>query len=314
MQLMEQIAGHLGSQHNLDTFTLTLDHPDLVPHITHCWNAAHKCGFKDSLLDACRALRNVRNVRCVTIRGLPEPMQTMLKERMESAPLGFFDLPAEVRNQIYYHAADWSGISTQLNRTMSGWVEHSKPPVYSELTTPTVLLLNRQITREAMSIIHDKPLKLTFPREHNMQDICQVPNTAKLISAQTLQHVKTLVIEVESWEWIYSLDYFLPNFTTKTSALQTLHFPFADRLKADFLAMPLQHYPDDTLHTSLSRLADIRGLKSITFSGDLPDCYTTPLARIMRAPSWTAINTGNIRPMAIKGTGEVVELDDGFDD
>jgi hypothetical protein len=310
IELIEQLARHLAPGHNLESFSFTLDHPELVPHVTKCWNVGYTCGFVNTLLKVCRALRTIRGVRSVTLRGLPEPVCTQLKDHMQSPSLSFLDLPAEIRNQIYSDTLDWSDISKRFNRTMTLWTDKTKMPIYTPLTTPTVLVLNRQITSEALSILHNKPLHLTFPADHNMQMHTHVPNTARFITSRTLQHVKTLILEVKSWEWIYSLDYFLPNFTTGTAALKTLHFHFTDNLKSRFLSSASQHYPDDLLHTSLSTLAKIRGLESVTFDGDLPDCYTGPLARIMRSSAQSVNAAGDEVLMALTSSGGVVKIDD----
>ncbi|TKA68369.1 hypothetical protein B0A55_07474 [Friedmanniomyces simplex] len=356
--LVQQLGDILSEGHQLKTFTLSLTNKDLIPHVTTCWNGHHVCGFRDSLLKACDALRAVRNVGLVTFRGLPEPLSSQLKARMESAPINFLDLPSEIRNAIYGEALDWSDINKQLARTIRLWSNKNLSPPFPALTTPTVLLLNRQISAEAQAVLHRKPLTLVFPRDHGMQKQDHVPNMLKFITPSTLLNVEHLVLELHSWEWIYSLDHFLPVFaspstatttaiasarpstitptritaatlrhhnlllhphptttitTSAPPALKTIHIHFADTLKSEFLVGTTQQYPDETLHLSLSQLAKLRGLERVTFTGDLPACYTAPLTQIMRtSPAAAAVGAAALPKLrAVKASGEVVAVEDG---
>ncbi|KAK0836260.1 hypothetical protein LTR03_013834 [Friedmanniomyces endolithicus] len=352
--LIGQIGKILSKGHHLKTFTLSLTDDGLVSHVTKCWNKHNMCGFRDSLLKACESLRAVRRVGLVTFRGLPEPLSSELKARMESAPIHFLDLPSEIRNTIYADALDWSDINKQLVRTMGLWADKRMNPPYPTRTTPGVLLVNRQISTEAQDILRRKPLTLTFPRNHGMQKQDHVPNMLRFIKPATLLKVEHLVLELNSWEWIYSLDHFLPVFTSPTipttaaaydptistnrsntptlshhalhshpttttippangsPALKTLHIHFTDALKSRFLVGTTQQYPDDTLHASLGHLAKLRGLERVTFTGDLPECYTMPLAQIMMMPVAGGVGASVELPTlrAVKASGEMVAVDD----
>jgi len=59
----------------------------------------------------------------------------------ESFP--FLDLPAELRNLIYDYAANWNDHRHNLDKPVS---------------TPTVLLINRQISKEARAVLDKKAL------------------------------------------------------------------------------------------------------------------------------------------------------------
>lgn len=320
--LIEQLADILKDGHRLKNLTISLADKELIPHVTTCMTADYACGFRDTALRACEALRVVRNVGNVTLAGFPQPLAQQLKARMESAPVNFLDLPRELRDYIYAEALDWSDISKQLVRAVFEWTDKTSPPPYPKRSTPTILLLNKQVTAEALPVLRAKPLTIVCPRDHGMQRQDQVPNMLHFITRSTLAHVQHLVLKLESWEWIHSLDYVLPVFAATSlhpsypiilghrTSLKTVHFHFEDDLKRRFLADANQHYPDHQLHTSLGGLAKMRGLKKITFSGDLPACYTAPMAQIMQMPP--SVDDANLPPlMAIKGTGTVVSVDDG---
>ncbi|KAK5122159.1 hypothetical protein LTR85_004405 [Meristemomyces frigidus] len=320
--LIEQLAEILAPGHKLKNLTISLAHEELVPHVTDCWHANYTCGFRDSLRRACNALRRVRNVGNVTLVGFPQSLAADLKARMEAAPINLLDLPRELRDMIYGEALDWSDISQQLKRTMVKWTDKTNKPPYPKRSTSTILLLNRQITSEALTVLHAMPLALVCPGDHNMQKQHQVPNMLRFITRATLQHVQHLHLKIESWEWIYSLDHLLPvfaatyphpNYPTVNGRqqhgnnLKSVHIYFTDNLKARFLADVDQVYPDNTLHTSLSGLAKIRGLKQVTFHGDLPACYTVPLAQIMQMPASIG-DAGLPRLQALRASGEVVDV------
>lgn len=345
--LLEQLGGILSKGHQLKTFTFSLANEELVPHITTCWNRRNQCGFRDSLRKACDTLRGVRSVGSVTLRGLPEPLSSQLKARMESAPTNFLDLPAEIRNCIYNEALEWPDITKHLARTMELWTDKNVVPVYPTRSMPTVLLLNSQITFEALAMLRKKTLTIVCPREHSLAAQEQVPNLLKFIASGAIKNVGHLVLELHSWEWIYSLDHFLPLFASQTTTmtapttpttsftplngttndhhrllqhnrvtpvqnntpvLKTIRIHFSDTLKAKFLRSDTQQYPDDTLHTAMSHLAKIRDLQSVTITGDLPECYTSPLAQIMQMPASTQ-SSALPKLMAIKRNGEMVDAD-----
>lgn len=322
--LIEQLAEVLRLSHKLSNLTISLTNDELVPHVTTCWAATYACGFRDSLRRACDALRCIRNVGNVTLVGFPQPLAAELKARMESAPVSFLDLPRELRDMIYADALDWSDISQQLARTLAEWTDKAKKPPFPQRTTPTILLLNRQVTSEALPVLHAKPLTVLFPRDHSLQKQQQMPNILHLISRATLRHVSHLNLRLESWEWIHSLDHVLPLFAATTqhpsyptnnggryhsNSLTSVQLHFEDNLKARFLSAANQQYPDNTLHTSLSHLANIRGLAQVTFSGDLPPCYTVPLAQTMQMPARIG-NAALPTLQALTSNGEVVDIED----
>ena len=102
--------------------------------------------------------------------------------------VSFLELPCELRDMIYAYAADWSDITVHIWKLQSHlyrWStsQPSDPksclpqdsqldlPIPDDvwrsylpkLTTPTVLLLSRQIHAEAYAILRNKPLVLSHP-------------------------------------------------------------------------------------------------------------------------------------------------------
>ncbi|RMY19174.1 hypothetical protein D0867_04843 [Hortaea werneckii] len=339
--LIEELGGILKSGHNLKKFSITLSHEELVPHVTTCWNNTNTCGFRDSLKRAAAALRGVHNVPEVKLVGFPESFALELQKRMKAAPTSFFDLPRELRDLVYERALDWSDISSKLKTSLDACTDKHYDVKYPQRSTPTVLLLNRQITSEALTVLHNKPLVIDCPAEHHLLKERQVPNVMRFITRPTLQNVRHLVLHLQAWEWIHGLKYFLPTFeiappsTSETTGgmqtppppqaahgstntqltsfphhLKTMHIVFRDNLKTRFLADPAQQYPDNTLHESLQPLSKIRGLERVVFEGDLPLSYAEPLKAIMMSPVGAKERLPKL--MAVKSNGEVVDA--GWDD
>lgn len=117
---------------------------------------------------------------------------------MESA---FFRLPRSVRQRIYGYALDWNDINREavfpLDATPERQMVHGGSSLRlsqsSKTTTPTILLLNRQIAKEALATLHKKPLVLNY-RHADFESYCG------LISAPTLQTVRIAVLKLDVHE------------------------------------------------------------------------------------------------------------------
>jgi len=321
--LIEQVADLLAAgDHHLHHLTISFESPGMLPHVSLCWNARFACGFRDTLRRACDALLRVHNIGRVTLIGFPPTIAEYLKPRMEGPALNFLDLPTELRLQIYSHCADWSDVSRQLARTMARWTDKSQCPPYPPRTTPTILRLNRQISAQALDVLRKKPLIIACPARHDMRNQQLVPNMLRFITPLTLCHVRHLIIHVDGWEWIYSLEDLLSVFAfghdsggggagAKAPHLETFHLRFRDALKSRFLAHPLQRYPDHTLHRCIGKLAAVRGMQLVKFEGDLPACYMEPLVQLMCMNGEVGGKVPTL--MAMQGDGMVVPVD-GDDD
>ncbi|KAH9828924.1 hypothetical protein Tdes44962_MAKER02353 [Teratosphaeria destructans] len=212
MQLIKQVSDILAKGHQLKQLTIALTDTSLLPHVTNCWNAGYVCGFRDSMRETVASMRKVHNVPSVTLIGFPEPLATELKQLMQEPAKTLLSLPAELRNIIYRSAADWSDVTPALDRTLAKWTDKSGSPPYPPRSTPTILLLNKQITSEALAVLREEPLVIVYPADHTLAKQQHVPNVLKLITRRTLRHVRHLVLDIQTWEWIYSAAAIFPIF------------------------------------------------------------------------------------------------------
>ncbi|KAJ9635814.1 hypothetical protein H2201_000192 [Coniosporium apollinis] len=113
-------------------------------------------------------------------------------------------LPAELRNMIWGYAADWSDINETIAECRGQIC--TKQAMRDTLSTPTVLLLCRQVTAEALDVLHRKPLIL----EENLYHICHKNDCCGLrcfIIERTLRNVQTLVINLNDSLDMYEEDW-----------------------------------------------------------------------------------------------------------
>lgn len=118
----------------------------------------------------------------------------------------FLELPLELRNPIYSYSIQWPDVSKTFEH-FANWRSYkarckeekcttlSAKPDFEEMRTPTILLLNRKTTAEALEILYQQPLMLTLPSPHPMP----FPNPVyitEFISEPTLQNVKTVTLDM----------------------------------------------------------------------------------------------------------------------
>jgi hypothetical protein len=115
---------------------------------------------------------------------------------MASSP--FLSLPREVRDLIYAKSVPYAALNHILRiRAQAGYY---REPV--RLRTPNILLLNRQITTEALSAWRRQPFTLTVPLPMRGGDKPNMSHIHDVLSQDTLQaltHVH-LVIDFSVWK------------------------------------------------------------------------------------------------------------------
>jgi hypothetical protein len=124
----------------------------------------------------------------------------------EPAP-SFLLLPPEVRDCIYDAALSWPVISDlaktvplEPDATVHGCWEQPlctvPRPRYGPMSTPSLLLLNRQITSEALEVLYRKPLILDTTPPYIPQ-LGQPMGIPEIISETTLQNLRFVVLRMD---------------------------------------------------------------------------------------------------------------------
>lgn len=287
MNLLEQLGELLSTgPHNLKKLSIKLDDRRLVEHMTLCHDTRHKCGFRDQMSVALTALGKARGIDEVTFHGLNVNEAAKLKRMLQRPLVPFLSLPLELRQMIYEHTGDWSDSSIILGRAVAQWTDQGMPKKFPfpGRTTPTVLLINKQISAEALEILQKKPLNIVYPQAEFTKEV-HIPSIVAFLSSKSMQHAHTISIDMQSWQWSADLEHRIIGILAASKKLQHLTLKFRDVLKKDFQASNNPSYPDLKVASSLKTLRSVRGLKTVTFEGDLPNVFTTPLVQIMTSQS-----------------------------
>lgn len=291
IRMAASLATALKRRHSLKKFELTFTHPGLKHHIDECWNGTapgEDCGMRRWTVAICRDLRQIRGIPNVIISGyLPDFLKQDLLQSMTSNLNPLMRIPKELRCRILGMAADWNDASEVLNDFIFEVGEKMiEPDLVPVLTTPTVLLLNRQFTAEALAQLHKKPLTMDCMFDNSRVRPHEDAIT-KFISPATLQKVSHLNIRFRHWQYTRGYKTLIAVLAAKHS-LQTFHFHFEDDCRAS-LIHTTNHYPDRELGKLLFHLSSLRGIGRVTFSGCLPDCYTSKLKQRMEAAPGTPL-------------------------
>lgn len=196
-RLLHTLADILSDGHRLKNFTLRLNDPSLVEHVTKCAAGAWSCGFRDQMREAVESLKAIRGVKNVTIIGVEHSVAQDVKYRMQSTTITKFnDIPLTIRNKIYDYALDWSDSSKIFQTSLAKWNPRT-PFSYPERSCPTVLLINKQYTREALAVLHSKSLNITFPKVKAIRSTFNLPRLPEFITVHTIHQVTELNITIK---------------------------------------------------------------------------------------------------------------------
>lgn len=315
MRLLTQLGTGLSTNgHRLKNLTIDFSRDKkLGEHMIQCWDARHMCGFRDQFRDALATFHGVRCVGHVELLGFNPVHAAELRKRMESKPVEFKDLPKDARNIIFTKALglSWEGISDNIMQAIADRPTNSKKKgfPYPILSTPTVLLLNKEYSAEASKILKEskKMLKLVLPDCTNVIKLPDMPKLSRFIGRETLKSIQGIEITMSSRAWLASLDkQFFTALSSKTRRLESFNLSFSD--SEEYQQYPV--YPDGDLHQNFGqRLAQLHGLKVVKFEGTLPICYTDPLATVMTMPRRSRATRPKMKCLS---RGSVVDIDDGI--
>ncbi|PGH33714.1 hypothetical protein GX50_03452 [[Emmonsia] crescens] len=143
------------------------------------------------------------------------------KANKRRRPVSFLDLPPEIRHEIYTLALSWPNLRVPFARLRheceqneAAWFTPSSlsmglgnicnhsctlaPPYIpeSDYTTPTIFLLNRQITYEALPVLHAQELVIDQPPPYSMA-LGRPVDITMFISEAALQRARRVVLKID---------------------------------------------------------------------------------------------------------------------
>ncbi|TKA67092.1 hypothetical protein B0A49_08648 [Cryomyces minteri] len=287
LELYARLVDEWIKSHSLQTLQITLQDEVVVKHIKSCWNR-DGCGYCDRVRLMMDCLGRLRGVKHVTFTGpFVDSYIEPIKKRMQSPPKSFTDLPGELRNKIYDYVLGFRTINKQIqgyNNSLLLLGVLTLP----KRSTPTILLLNRQINQEAMGVLRGKPLVLTnSPRGRDA--------IFHFISPATLQKLPCVILRIDltitnattidHWQ---SLADTLSALWAQKHSLVNLHFHLQDGLAASIMQRG-GSYPDLCIRQIFEPFKTVRGIDQVTFQGALPECFTSPLKYNMEASLFSGV-------------------------
>ncbi|KAF2161310.1 hypothetical protein M409DRAFT_59305 [Zasmidium cellare ATCC 36951] len=315
MRLIKSLAQILSKGHHLKNFTIRFDDPNLVEHVTTCAAGSWNCGFRDQLRDAILSLKIVRGVKNVTFIGLEKAVAEEVKHYMQRPKvIGFEDFPDKVREIVYGDAFDWSSVSNALARSVAKWPNENRvnrPFPNPKMTTPTILLLNKRITKEALAIIRSQPLNIVFPTSPAIDGgNWRFPQPSRYLPIKTLRHVTTLNITLKHWKWAYNLILPLSAVLREAKKLQKFTITVVDvddKEKQGVLkwprskgSIPLPYHP--AFHGTVKA----RELKDWGVSGHIGEMFVKPLGHVLMFNEYEKRDDFGLMPTAGSLYGRLV--------
>ncbi|KAH7042034.1 hypothetical protein B0J12DRAFT_743597 [Macrophomina phaseolina] len=201
----------------------------------------------------------------------------------------FLQLPAELRNLIYELTLDFDGVGRLLTDHYEAHVNDGTIIHWPELQTHPLLVVNKQISREARYILHRKTLRLPHSTTPNGM-------ITDVVSRHLLENLRKVdITRDDSFGEMHTWCDFLEFFRLIKSAvkiwvdchkLQELTIVMQGRQVVNHLDLcPAQGhcYFLDEIEKMMGSLKELRGIKKVTFGGFLKD-YASEAKEWMETP------------------------------
>lgn len=276
--LLRQLSHILQDGHSLKKFKFLVKAEDFNWHLKNCTSSTVPCGIRHFVDGFKNTIATIRGIKCVIIEAdMTEEFKATVIKQMTSEPKALFSLPLKVREKIYSYAADLDDGNKALENFMDK-IDTADKLDYPTLTTPNVLLINRQIHEEALQVILNKPLIIrgVVPAQLNPDSFF------KFFGRNIIQRVRYLALDLQEWRYV-SLISDLAKALKEKNNLAEFHLRFEDDMEASS-AYEDCCYPDQSLADLLYPLSTLRGIPRVSFSGSLPECFTFPLKESMMSP------------------------------
>ncbi|KAK7730080.1 hypothetical protein SLS57_001740 [Botryosphaeria dothidea] len=201
----------------------------------------------------------------------------------------FLKLPAELRNLIYELSLDFDGVGRLLTEHYEAHVNDGTVIHWPELQTHSLLVVSKQISREAKYILHRKTLRLPHSTTPNGM-------VTDVVSRNLLENLRKVdITRDDSFGEMHTWCDFLEFFRLIKSAVKI----WVDRHKLQELTIVMQGkqvvshldscpaqghcYFLDEIEKMMDSLKELRGIKKVTFGGFLKD-YASEAKKWMETP------------------------------
>jgi hypothetical protein len=195
----------------------------------------------------------------------PDTTKQQLISTMESPHHGLLSLPKHLRQKIYSYALDFNDATKQLREDSMASLT---------LTTPTMLLLNRQISAEVMPCIREVPLKISANPSQEFFGL------GDCISTDTLRHIKHISVHVQRANHLVSIAKELVRSWTMGMAtsfcphLVSFELHYHEPGLRRYCLERLEAYPPPDIAEAMELLGKVRMVQEVKITGTLPRCYT----------------------------------------
>ncbi|KAK8189088.1 hypothetical protein HDK77DRAFT_427601 [Phyllosticta capitalensis] len=232
-QLIKSAVGIWDEQHHLQELTIDLHADVVLTHLDVCPASGH-CYFLDEIKMLVEAITTLRGIKKVHIGGFLAPHAKNALELMSLPPAYLLKAPAKVRQRIIGYVLDWNDANSALvnaNRSIDGPDPERLTRMAPPLTTPSLLLTNKQLLKEADRYLKDRPFTISAPPPRSTAPGTKIDN---FIAKYTLQHVEHLRLDIHSHgsyntlqDWKYLISELADRLKFRHS-LRTLHINVMD--------------------------------------------------------------------------------------
>ncbi|KAK7533496.1 hypothetical protein IWX49DRAFT_314633 [Phyllosticta citricarpa] len=222
---------------------------------------------------------------------------TRSKAALMRTQFPFPRLPAELRNMIYFYVLDFDGVVRTVNKHYEAHVLDEGFVHWNALSTPGILMVNKQIFREAQYILHRQTLTIphsTTPNTHITDIACRplLQNLRKVNITRDLRHGENHI-------WCDLLEFFqvirsAVEVWNEEHHLQELTIDLSAEGVMSHLSICPQSghcYFLDEIKMLMETISTLRGIKKVTIGGflaphaqDALNLMKMPPAYILKLP------------------------------
>ncbi|KAG9523156.1 hypothetical protein KCV07_g2750, partial [Aureobasidium melanogenum] len=221
---------------------------------------------------------------------------------MESPHTGLLSLPKHVRQKIYGYALDFNDATKQMRDYAL-----SSPT----LTTPTMLLVNRQISAEVASFIREVPLEISTDPSVDIVFL------SEFISLETVGHIKHVRLNVQRAEqlgWLASE--LVEAWTcgndelTADSRLESFELNYHEPGLRITLLDKNERYPPKDVADAMTRFGKMRSIPEVRITGTLPRCFAGAIeSNMMQSPACETLHSPRFLENGIKTSSDYDEYE-----